>query len=146
MAEQTESDGPRGRFDRPVVYVLAVLSLLLVGVGTFAYLFFTRPQPSGESDQQPGRLVRVFEARKTSHRLAITAYGTSRAAEVWTAIAEVKGRAMEVNPRFEPGEILPAGTLLVRIEPTDYELARDRYGAEANAKQLQIDELNESEE
>lgn len=146
MAEQTESDGSTGRFDNPVVYLLGVLALLLAGGGVSAYLILSRPKPSEEPEEVSARVVRVFAAQKTSHRLAITAYGTSRAAEVWTAIAEVKGRAVEVNPCFEPGEILPAGTVLVRIDRIDYELARDRFQAEAKAKQLQIKELNQSED
>ena len=145
MAEQTEPGKSPARFDNLAVYLLTVLTLLIVGGAVFAYLVFNRPKPGGESGGGSGRLVRVFKAHKTSHRLAITSYGTSRAAEVWTAITEVAGRAEDVHSRFEPGELLPAGTVLVQIDRTDYELARDRFKAEADAKQLQIKELNENE-
>lgn len=143
MAEQRESGGPHSRFDRPVAYVSAVLLLLVVGGGASAYLILTRSGPSGEPEQNPPRLVRVFQVQKASHRIAISGYGTSQASQLWTAIAEVSGRAEEVNPRFERGEILPADTWLVRIDPTDYQLARDRYQAEAEAQRRQIDELDQ---
>jgi multidrug efflux pump subunit AcrA (membrane-fusion protein) len=145
MAEHPQPEASGGRVAYAFVYLLAAFSLLVAGGGVYAYLTLTRPKPGQGSEQRLARLVRVFEAQRTSHRLAITAYGTSRAAEVWTAIAEVKGRTVEVNPLFEAGEILPAGTLLVRIDPTDYQLARDRCQAEAEAKRLQVNELNQSE-
>jgi len=126
-------------------YVLAVLLLLGTGGGVLAYLVLTKPGPSGQTQQDPGRLVRVFRAKKTTHRLAITAYGTSRASEVWTAIAEVSGRAIDVSSRFEPGEILPADLLLIEIDPTDYQLAVKRLGAEVRAKNERLHELDQTQ-
>jgi len=145
MDENPQSPRRKLGFDNVLVYVGAVLLLLGIGGGVFAFLMLTRPEPSGERSVEPGPLVRVFEAEKTSHRISVTAYGTTRASEVWTAIAEVQGRLEEVNPRFEVGEILPAGTLLARIDPTDYQLAVMRLTAEATAKGVQLDELDQNE-
>jgi len=145
MEEATVPSGLRRRLDGPWGYAAMVLLLLAIGASVCAYLIWTRPKPSGAPTKDSGRLVQVFVAEKSSHRLAITAYGTTRASQQWTAIAEVSGRAMEISPRFEPGEILPAGELLVRIDPTDYELSVARLEAEARAKkeQLHENELNE---
>lgn len=145
MDEETQSPRRKLGFDNLLVYVGAVLLLLGIGGGVFAFLVLTRPEPSGERSVEPGPLVRVFQAEKTSHRISVTAYGTTRASEVWTAIAEVQGRLGEVHPRFEVGEILPAGTLLARIDPTDYQLAVMRLTAEATAKGVQLDELDQNE-
>jgi len=125
---------------------LTAAAVLSVGVGTFAYLVFHPPELNPKEGKGSPRLVRVLEARKGPHRMAITAYGTSRASREWAAIAEVHGRAVEVNERFEPGEILPAGTLLVRIDPTDYQLAVERLEAEVASQQLQGEELDRNEQ
>jgi len=143
ISDEPQSRGRRGRLDNRAVYVGVVLLLLIVGGGICTALILTKPQPSGELDKTAARNVRVFAAKKTSHRVAVNAYGTTRASEVWTAIAEVTGRAVEVHTRFEPGEILAADTLLVRIDPTDYKLALKRFEAEANAKSLQLAELDQ---
>lgn len=135
----------KSRFDNLTVYFAVVLSLLLGGAGACAYLFYTRPRPSGNHRGDPGRLVRVFKAEKTSHRTAVRAYGTSRASEVWTAIAEVAGRTVKVHPGFEAGEVLSKDTLLVEIDPTDYQLAVTRYDAEVRAKQEELRELTQTE-
>ena len=138
------ADVSKSRFDRPVVYVSTVLLLLAVGGGVCAYLIATREDQQGEPPKDPGPLVRVCRVRMASHRLAVTAYGTTRASQQWTAIAEVRGRATVVNPRFEAGELLEAAEPLVTIDPTDYELAVKRLEAETLAKELALKELEQT--
>jgi multidrug resistance efflux pump len=126
-----------------------VVLLLSIGVGAFLYLWATKERPGGESEPVAGRVVRAFPAEQATHRMAITAYGTTRAAEVWTAIAEVNGRVQELHPLFEPGEIFneeEEGKLLVAIDPTDYELAEKRLAAEVRAKEEQLAEHEQNEE
>jgi len=145
MVEQPPSHAARGRLADLAKYVATVLVLLGVGVGVCAYLILSKPDTSAQSQADPGRLVRVFKAEKTSHRVTITAYGTTRASKQWVAITEVGGRAVEVNARFEPGEILPADTLVVSIDTTDYDLAVKRFEAEALATNIQLKELDQTE-
>jgi len=128
-----------------VASYLVALLLLALGGATFAYMVLNPPRPEGPAEEIRAPIARVFKAQKTSHRVAVTAYGTSRAGQEWTAIAEVRGRATEVSSRFEPGEILPSGMLLVRIDPTDYELAVARFTAEARVQAEQLRELDQSE-
>ena len=145
MAEHLQSGDEKSRPNNLLLYLASAVALLIAGGGVFAYLILTRPRPSGEMDEDTARLVRVFVAKRGSHRVAITAYGTTRSSEDWTAIAEVSGRAVEVNSRFEPGEILPADTLLVRIDPTDYRLAVTRLQAELRAAKEKLNELDQNE-
>ncbi len=124
-------------------YKIPLLSVLLLVIGLliFGGLIATKPQPSDETEPNPGRLVRVFEAQKTNHQVRITAYGTTRAGTEWKAIAEIKGRAVFVDPRFEPGELLPADLLLLKIDPTDYEISVKRYEAEVRSAQEQLRQI-----
>ncbi len=145
MAEEAETTGSTNGFGNLVAYLATVLVLLAIGGGVLWYMIWTKPVQRGQPPQNPGRLVSVCRVQTTSHRLAVTAYGTTRASEVWKAIAEVRGRAVKVDPRFEPGELLPAGLLLASIDPTDYRLAVKRFEAEALAKQLALGELDQTE-
>ncbi len=149
MANEPESTGPtrehsRWRFDNVWVYLGSAVLLLAFGGVVFGVLVATKPEPTREKTVEPSPIVRVFEAQKTAHRISVTAYGTSRASEVYTAIAEIKGRAVEVNERFEEGEILPAGTVVARIDPTDYQLTVMRLMSEATARIAQIEELDQT--
>ena len=146
MAQRPESSASGNSAVRWVGYLGTALALLAVGVGTLVYMIRTRQGPSGKLEEDPGPLVRVFEARRGAHRVAVTAYGTSRASQEWTAIAEVSGRAVTVHERFEPGEILPAGDPLVEIDPTDYQLAVDRCEAEVRARLEELRQLEQTED
>jgi len=126
-------------------YLLAAAALVAVGVVACVLLILTRPVPPEQPPGKTGRLVRAFRAERTSHRLAIETFGTSRAEQTWTAIAEVRGPAVEVHPRFEPGELLPAGAVLVRIDPTDYQLMLKRLDGELEAKRAQLRENQQTE-
>jgi len=150
MTERTESNRPSDTLKRRVIYALVAVGMLAAGIAALVYLYRTREQSQAKPEKQPAPLVRVFKAVKTSHRVAVTALGTSRSDEQWTAIAEVRGEAIEVNPRFEEGEILPrsepgedgpTGTWLVRIDPAQYELAVQARQAEVEAYTEQINEL-----
>ena len=59
---------------------------------------------------------------------------------VWATVAEVAGRIVEVHPRLRNSEIIPAGTLLFRIDPVDYELALAK--ATAEIAELDVQESN----
>lgn len=122
-------------------------SLLILGVGGggLYYLIRTKPEPSGRPAKDPGRLVRYFVAKKAPHRITITAYGTSRAGEEWNAIAEVKGRAVFVDPRFDAGVTLPKDMLLVRLDPIDYQLAIKQYKAQVRVRKQELLELGQKE-
>ncbi len=148
MTERPVPKARRSLLDRAIWYTLTVLALLAIGGGGFFYLVATRPELEGEDPVPSCRVVRAFPTESGRHRVAITAYGTSRAAEVWTAIAEVKGRIQWLHPQFEPGGILgqhEVGQPLLAIDSSDYELTRQRLQAEVRAKRKQVEELDRTE-
>ncbi len=150
MTERAESNRPRDTLKWRAIYALAAVGMVAVGVAVLVYLYRTRPRPEAKPDKVPAPLVRVFEAVRTSHLVAVTALGTSRSDEQWTAIAEVRGEAIEVNPRFEEGEIFPrsepgengpVGTWLVKIDTELYDLAVQTRQAEVETHVEQLKEL-----
>ncbi len=143
MTESKPSQNPIRRLPGKLAYLLTVLILVGVGVAVCVYLIKNKPTAEGKPKPDPGRLVRAFRAEKASHRVAINVYGTARASQQWKAIAEVAGQTVEVDPRFEPGELLPAGRLLIQIDPIDYDLAIKRLEAEAAARDIELDELEQ---
>ena len=104
--------------------------------------------PSKQRNQPPAKVdnaeraskVRVIEAPLIELVPVAEGYGPVRPARVWTAIAQVAGRIMEIHPKLRNGEILPEGTLLVRIDATDYELSVSQ--AKAELAELEVQEKN----
>jgi RND family efflux transporter MFP subunit len=68
-------------------------------------------------------------------------HGEARPEQVWQAVAQVPGRIAERNPALRDGAVVPAGTVLVTIDPHDYSLALRRAEAQLAAARAELTEL-----
>ena len=73
-------------------------------------------------------------------------YGVAEPGWVWEAVAEVKGTVSSIHPRLKSGEMIGAKSVLIQIDPTEYELAVARLEASVEETQAKIKELAEDEE
>ncbi|MCE8017048.1 efflux RND transporter periplasmic adaptor subunit [Halomonas sp. MCCC 1A17488] len=120
--------------------VLAVVIGLAVGV-VLLVMFVVNRQTPEHSDSPPApKAVAVIEARPLPFRLEARGHGVARPAETWQAVANVSGRVVERHPALESGTLLRAGTLLLALDPSRYELAIAE--AEAELTQLEAEEAN----
>lgn len=126
-----------------IVKSAVALAVLLAGVATFSALVLTKSEPSATPSEHLGRLVRAFRATPVSHRIAVHAYGTSRAGMEWTATAEVAGRITQLADAFEEGEMVQAGELLATIDKLDFELAVGSAETEVASRQQELMELEQ---
>ena len=113
---------------------------IVVGALVVLWMAAGREPPVQAERGEPVRTVRVIEAPLLQLIPKAEGYGPVRPARVWTAVAQVAGRVVEIHPKLRDGEILPAGTLLVRIDPTDYELALSQ--ARAELAELEVQQRN----
>lgn len=119
---------------------LLIIPPLAIGILVF-FLMTTGKQPPAKIDNaERASKVRVIEAPLVELVPVAEGYGPVRPARVWTAIAQVAGRIMEIHPKLRNGEILPEGALLVRIDATDYELSVSQ--AKAELAELEVQEKN----
>ncbi len=127
--------------DRPSRWrKLLVLPPIVLGVLVLLWMAGGKQPPAQAERGEPARTVRVIEAPLLELIPKAEGYGPVRPARVWTAVAQVGGRVVEMHPRLRDGEILPAGTPLVRIDPVDYELAL--LQAQAELAELEVEERN----
>lgn len=123
---------------------------LLVGLGVIIALATSQDELPRKSVEQVALPVRVVEARRTPIRSTATGYGTVRARRVWSAIAEVGGRVVELREPLRSGEFVAQSTRLVKIDPADYELLQTQRDAElkqaeAELRQLTLNEVADRE-
>jgi hypothetical protein len=78
------------------------------------------PQLKSEVELTP--LVNVEKAKVLNLQMSIEGYGRAQSKEIWQAVAEVSGRVIYRHPDLEKGKIMPAGTVLLKIDPVDYQL------------------------
>jgi len=78
------------------------------------------PQLKIEVELTP--LVNVEKAKVRNLQMSIEGYGRAQSKESWQAVAEVSGRVIYRHPDLEKGKIMPAGTVVLKIDPVDYQL------------------------
>ncbi len=102
--------------------------------------------PARTERNESARLVRVIEVPSVDLIPRCVGYGTAKPTIVWEAVAEVKGEIVQLNPIVKKGAILPAGTLLLRIDPTSYYFAIAENQANISNLKAQQKEIEVREE
>jgi RND family efflux transporter MFP subunit len=120
--------------------MLLILPPIALGILILALMAGNRKPPMQNESTPPAKSVRTFEVRQVDLVPVAEGYGSVKPAQLWTGVAEVSGRIVELHPRLRDGEILPAGTLLLRIDPVDYEL--NLAQAEAELAELDVEQAN----
>ncbi|MGC2856921.1 efflux RND transporter periplasmic adaptor subunit [Novispirillum sp. DQ9] len=119
---------------------LLVVPPLLLAVVILVVATKGRPAPERLETAEVARPARVVAVPRLDLVPRVTAHGTVVPGRTWDAVAEVAGRVLEVHPELRNGAILPAGTVLARIDPSAAELALAQV--EAQLRELDIRERN----
>ena len=117
---------------------LWVLPPVLLGAAYLAWTVKTRVALEPTRLEESSRAVEVQLIEPRAVVPTATGYGEVVPDRVWRALAEVSGRVQELNPLLKPGEIIVAGTQLVTLDVTDYELALARLQAEIQGVQAEL--------
>jgi multidrug efflux pump subunit AcrA (membrane-fusion protein) len=125
-----------GQFSASVLFNIVIpIALILLGVMAVKVLgVATAPPRDVGDDSRAGRLqalaaVRVEQIeslQSTGEQLQLIVDGTVVPFHEARVAAEVAGRIVEKDPICEAGSIVKKGQLLMKIDPTDYELEVDR--------------------
>ena len=119
---------------------------LVIGIAASGLLMRTQGEPEHTPEREVARPVRVIAVPSVAAVPRAVGYGSVAPGTTWQAIAEVGGRVVEVHERLEVGEILRAGTVLLRIDRTDYDLALAEAKADLQATEAELAELAAREE
>jgi multidrug efflux pump subunit AcrA (membrane-fusion protein) len=116
---------------RPALWrKLLILPPIVLGMLIAGWLVSQKQPPAKSERGEAARSVRVVEVAKVDLVPLARGYGPVRPGRIWAAVAQVEGRVVRMHPRLRDGEILPAGTELLRIDPADYELQLAQVKAE----------------
>ncbi len=114
---------------------------LAAGIAIFVFLTNRGAPPEQRASEPPARVVRTIEAPLVTEVPRALGYGRVKPERVWEAVAEVSGRIVETHPRLRKGAMLPEGELLLRIDPTEYELAVSQVQADILSTRAQLSEM-----
>lgn len=118
---------------------------IVAGVAILALLVASREGPGHRAEREAIRTLRVIHAPRVDVVPRAIGYGTARPGQTWRAVAQVKGHVVEVHPELESGSMVSAGETLLRIDPTEYELAVAQFEAEIAQVSAQLGELDVQE-
>jgi multidrug efflux pump subunit AcrA (membrane-fusion protein) len=132
-SEFTEQDDARGLLPAPKKkvheFLAAVVPLLIVAASVGVYAGFGhRPPPPKRPDEGVFiERVRTVSAVPFQGNLEVAIEGVVRPFRYVNVAAEVAGRVKHKSPECEEATYIQRGTLLLEIDPTDYELAVRRH-------------------
>ena len=122
-----------------------ILLPILAGLAALALLKQNQSEPLQAIAKEQPRLVRVMTAFQATVIPQAIGHGTVRPARIWEAVAQVKGKILQKHPELKKGAILEADSLLLQIDPVDYQLGIAQIEADIAATKAQLEELSARE-
>lgn len=121
---------------------LLILPPLAAGAALLAVQMRGHQPPAQGPALEIARPVRVVTVSPTDLVPRAFGYGQVQPGSVWNAVAQVGGKVIERHPDLEPGKLFKAGTVLLRIDPADYQLAVAQTRARLQSVRAQLGELD----
>lgn len=119
---------------------------VLLGIAALVISVKTRQEPRQTKLEERSRAVRVIPAPELAVSPRAVGYGIAEPGKVWEGVAQVGGKIVEIHPDLKNGALFAKGTVLLRIDPEEYGLARNRGAADVRNIQAQLDELARREQ
>ncbi len=112
----------------------------VVAVGVLILITITKLRPSVEVKplEDRSKIVKTISLEQQNIAPQVIGFGKIRPKFEWKAIAEVSGKVVYRHPDLNKGNILLAGTEVLRIDPLDYELKLAQAEADLGSSQTQL--------
>jgi len=107
----------------PVLLVLGAIMLAIL-------MSALKPEPLKAEEPEAALAVKTQILNRTEVTLSVESQGTVRPRTRTTLISEVSGTVLEVSDYFIVGGSFDAGDMLMRLDPTDHEVALQRAKAQ----------------
>lgn len=129
---------------KPFIGFLVPVAL---GVVLTAGLVSRAEPPARNAMAERSAAVRTMMVAERPVRPMARGYGTVTPSRTWAAVAEVAGSVVWRSPELETGTLIRAGQVVLRLDPTAYELAlaqaeADRAVLRADLAQLEAEATN----
>jgi len=119
---------------------LLPLLVLAVAVAVATVMVRSRSELPRREHQVDAPLVDVLTVGRGPVEVTIHSQGTVRASQEIDLVSEVSGRVVRVAPALQEGALVKAGTILLEIDPIDYEVAVSAAKAEVASAEFSLAE------
>lgn len=124
---------------------LLFFPVLALGIIVLVIAIKLKPELPVKPAGDRARLVETIPLELRAIAPVAVGFGKVAPKVEWKAIAEVSGKVIYRHPRLEKGQILKAGTEILRIDPLDYELKLVQAQADLKSSQTSLAKLNQEE-
>ncbi len=118
---------------------------LAVGVVALVLAISLKPDLPVKPAGDRARLVETKPLELRSMAPIAIGFGKIKPKIEWKAISEVTGKVVYRHPMLDKGQILQAGTEILRIDPLDYELKLVQAQADLKSAQTSLAKLSQEE-
>ncbi|MEE9318956.1 MAG: hypothetical protein V3U76_00775 [Granulosicoccus sp.] len=129
----------------PFKQALLLPLLIAIAIAAVAFRLKNTAPPTHENNQFPDKVVEVITANKLPYRSRATAYGHVEPSVFLNAKSEVSGKITYLHPELKQGGSLPAGTVVLKIEPTTFEFSLDQSEAGLASSRSSLEQLEAEE-
>lgn len=125
---------------------LLLVPAMLLGIAVLIMAIQLRPSPSLKPAVNRERAVDVISLRQQPLAPVVSGFGRVKPKVEWQAIAQVTGKVVYRHPDLEKGRVLDAGTVIIKIDPLDYELTLAQAEADISSSQAQLAKLDQEQQ
>ena len=117
----------------------------MIGILILVLSIVFKSSPSIQPNFDKARLVIVEALTLKKSAPVILAFGRVDPKNSWQAIAEVSGKVLYRHPELESGRLLSAGTLVLEIDPLQYQLKQAQALANVHSTNAQLTRLQQEQ-
>jgi len=121
------------RLIRVLLRLLAVAVPLALGALTVAYSENLKQPPAASGNERPPTAVRVITMAPVDLLPRVSGFGTIEPAREWRAVSRLEADVVYTAPDLANGEVVTAGSILLRLDDTDLQLSLAQIGAQMAA-------------
>ena len=116
------------------------LPLIVIIVAFIIAGLMSLTKPDSLELESPNREVAVKTAliQKSQVQLKVKSQGTVQPLTRTTLVSEVSGIVMALAPQFEVGGTFAKGDVLIKLDPADYQVAKQRADAQLQSAKAQL--------
>ncbi len=118
---------------------LLIAGILVAAVLLAVALSMTKPPPETKDTNNIAMLVETQVLDVATVEFAVTSQGTVLPRTETILSAEVSGAIAEVSPKFTAGGVFARDEVLMRIDPSNYEVAAEQAAAVVRQRQIEYD-------
>ena len=122
-----------------------IIPPILIGIAIFYFMTWVGDDGNNTPPTETAIAVRVTKLQPTSFEATASGFGRVVAQNTWQAISQVDGRVVEMADELAIGRIIKAGTVIVKIDPRTYEIAKAKAEANVASAKSQLTEIDEKE-